>query len=180
LENRFNLGWAALAGLGALALVLSRGPQRPAWAVALAVLLAVDVAGGVGVNASPAARAWWHRPGQGPRQLLLFTAAHVHPFVVAAAFGGDLRAAATLYLGNLVAVGVVAAAPRPLQRALALVLAGLLVALVTAVAPPVPGLEWFAPLLVLKLVAAHAPADWPVTGEAGPGGRTGQAMPGRR
>jgi hypothetical protein len=159
-ETRFNLTVATLAGVGALALVLLRAPHRPGWAIALAVLLAVDVAGGVSVNASPAARAWWHRPGQGPRQLLLFTAAHLHPFVVAAAFHGDLRAAATLYLGNLAAVAVIAAAPRPQQRPLALILAGLLITLSTSTGPPPPaGLEWFAPLLVLKLVAAHAPSD---------------------
>ncbi len=138
--------------------------------LAVAALVAADVGGGVSANASNSAKGWFHRPGQGARQHLLFVFAHVHPFVLALAFPSfGWGAAAALYSYLLAASLAVVLVPLYLKRPVAFVAycGALLVGLYAIGAPA--GLEWFAPFFFLKLLLAHLlpeEAYRPAKGEA--------------
>lgn len=147
------------AGLGAAAVLVHVAWERPGWgvvAVVVVTLMAADIGGGVIANATPAGSRWWHRPGQGPRQHLLFVAAHVHPWVLALLVPGWSWQDAAVVHGTVLAASVaVVASPRRLRRPVAMgVASAALVVLLAATAAPA-GVEWVGPLLVVKLVIAH-------------------------
>lgn len=128
--------------------------------LAVVALFAFDIAGGISVNASPSARRWWHRPGQGRWAPFRFVLAHLHPFVLALLFPTFAWASAALLYGYVVAAALwIVLTPRALQRPLAFVLYALSVLLALYVLHVPVGLEWFAPLYLLKLLLAHTPLD---------------------
>jgi hypothetical protein len=163
-EIALELGAAFAAGLAMALYALLRPLPWPIWQTAVAVLIAFDLAGGVATNASNAAKRWYHRPGQGRRPLMLFTAAHgAHLLLVAAVFrAGDWGWAAVWFAGLLGMAASIVWAPRYLQRPLALlwVVAGL--ALNLYAFAPALGMEWFIPVFLLKLLAAHLVYEEPV------------------
>ncbi len=156
---------AGTVGVVAAATTTSWTPWQ--WVVVLA--LALDVVGGATANALGTAKRQYHGPADADRtrrgRLLrsspVFTAAHVHPYVLALLLPGADGAWATFwYLGCLVSVLAVRTVPLHLQRPVAF---GALTALLAAgplVAAP-PGLAWFGPVLAVKLVAAHAVREEP-------------------
>jgi hypothetical protein len=160
------LACAAAAAGYALVAHLGWSPAQ----LAVAALVAADVGGGVSANASNSAKGWFHRPGQGARQHLLFVFAHVHPFVLALAFPPfGWGAAAALYSYLLAASLAIVLVPLYLKRPVAFVTycGALLVGLYAIGAPA--GLEWFAPFFFLKLLVAHLlpeEAYRPAKGEA--------------
>jgi hypothetical protein len=126
--------------------------------VLLAGLLAFDLAGGVTTaNATSSAKRWYRGSGQGLAQHLGFVLVHgVQIFLVAWLFRSmDWPFFAAVY-GYLVAASVVIlASPLYLQRpAVISLLCGALLLSAYALIPT-PGLEWFAPLLFLKLLVSH-------------------------
>lgn len=128
--------------------------------LAVVALFAFDVAGGVSVNASPSARRWWHRPDQGRWAPLRFVLAHLHPFVLAFLFPAFTWVSAALLYGYVVAAALaIVLASRPLQRPLAFILYALSLLLALYLIRVPAGLEWFAPLYLLKLLLAHTPPD---------------------
>ncbi|MFC8191656.1 hypothetical protein ACFUMH_08335 [Cellulomonas sp. NPDC057328] len=172
---------AGTAGVVAAAATTSWAPWQ--WAVVL--VLAVDVVGGVTANALSTAKRQYHGPrdagaGRGARLLRsspAFTAAHVHPLVLALLLPGAGWGWATFwYAGCLASVLAVHAVPLHLRRPVAFgALATLLVAAGPVGAPA--GLAWFGPVLAVKLVAAHAvreepyrPAPPDASASAAPGG----------
>jgi hypothetical protein len=155
-------GWLQLIGALALAALLlgyslwrAAGPWSPLQAGALA-LLALDLSGGVITNATSAAKRWYHRPGQGPRQHLAFVLPHGAHLALLAwlfpALGWPFALLCYLYLAA--ASVAVLLTPLYLQRPLALIayVGALLLNLVLA---PPPALAWVAPLFFLKLLVAH-------------------------
>lgn len=145
-----TLGLTALAAATAAA----RSPGWSALQWVLAMGLAFDFAGGVVANATSAAKRSLHRPGRA-RARALFYAAHLHPLVLPVAFSVPWMAAVALYAGMLVAAALVELAPRAVAQPVAFtaVAAGLFLA--CGAGWPV-GLEWFAPVYLLKLVGAYA------------------------
>ncbi len=138
----------------AVALAAVRAPGWSALQWASAVAVAFDFGGGLAGNATAAAKRWYHRPGR-VRARLLFYALHLHPFLVAWAFAFPWGQAAALYAGMLAAAALVEVAPRPLAQPVALGAVAVAVAAAGAGTWPA-GLEWFAPVYLLKLVGAHA------------------------
>jgi hypothetical protein len=136
------------------AAAVARSPGWSALQWVLATGIAFDFGGGVVTNATSAAKRSFHRPGR-TRSRALFYAAHVHPLVFPLAFSGSWTVAAALYAGMLAAAALVELAPRAVAQpvAFAAVAAGLFVA--CGAGWPI-GLEWFAPVYLLKLVGAHA------------------------
>ncbi|QBD80329.1 hypothetical protein EPA93_31910 [Ktedonosporobacter rubrisoli] len=63
-ENWVNLTWVLLFTIAALAYPLLSHLKWNFWQLLLVGLIAFDIAGGISVNASPAAKRWWNRPGQ--------------------------------------------------------------------------------------------------------------------
>lgn len=155
-ENVLNATWALLAPAALVTFARTADLDWNAWQLGVTALLALDLAGGVSANASPAARRWWHRPGQGRRQPLAFLAAHVHPFVLAALFPGfGWTTAASMYAALLLAGTLILASPVAVRRPTAYVLFTITLLMTMYAWPTVPGLEWFAPVFYLKLLLAH-------------------------
>jgi hypothetical protein len=150
-----NLGTLSSAALGLLVAARTTQPDRLRRHIAL--LLAADLFGGVWANATPAATRWYHRPGQGVRQHLLFSAAHLHPFVVAWLYRDrEWRFAVGNYAYLLAATAAVGLTPRQGRHAIALALWVGALWLNTARWRPTTGLRWFAPVFFFKLLVSHA------------------------
>ena len=157
-ENLLNLTWSLLFTAGTLAFALVRLEWNPLQLIVIA-LFALDLAGGVSVNASPSARRWWHRPGQDAQAHLRFVAFHLHPFVLALLFDFPLSTALLMYGYLLAATFIILSTSRDLQKPVAFILYTLALLLALYVVSVPIGLEWFAPLYYLKLLVAHLPAD---------------------
>ncbi len=156
------LGWAAAiaAGLAQCAWIIIASPSWSAVQMIIAAVLAIDIGGGVVVNATSSARHWWHRPGQGLPQHMTFFAAHIHPFIIAWLWPsfGWIGAAAT-YLTMLAMAIAVVTSPARLARPLAFGLGAVGIVMGTTVLRMPVGLEWLAACYFMKLVMAHAVRD---------------------
>lgn len=129
----------------------------------VAVILALDMVGGVITNATAAAKRWYHRQGQDMNHHMQFVSAHfLHLVVVAWLFvdGGLLWGIISgVYL--LAAAGAILTVPLYLQRPVALTTyAGALLLSIYFLQQPL-GLEWFLPLFFLKLLVSHLPKEAP-------------------
>ncbi|MGH3089389.1 MAG: hypothetical protein ACRDSJ_19015 [Rubrobacteraceae bacterium] len=155
-ENALILLWAALCTAGVVAYALTADLGWSALQLAVVALLAFDIGGGVPANAANCAKRWYHRPGQGFRELFGFPLIHVHPFALALVFPGfGWGVAAVIYVYLLVAAAVILLAPLYVKRPVAFVLYSVaLLGSLYALGVPA-GLEWFAPLFFLKLLVAH-------------------------
>ncbi|MEM9808797.1 MAG: hypothetical protein AAF959_26380, partial [Cyanobacteria bacterium P01_D01_bin.56] len=114
---------AITAPLYALTLSIDWSP----WQLSAIALLGFDLVGGVLTNATAAAKRWYHRPGQGWWQHMVFVVVHVfHIGLVALLFrGGDGLFFASVSSYLLLAAGLILASPLYLQRPVALGLYGL-------------------------------------------------------
>lgn len=165
------LVWTATA-VSAGALVAVAAVQDVAWSWwqwALVLVLTVDVAGGVPANALGSAKRLYHSPAPAglplPQRALRshvgFAALHVHPFLLAALLpDGTWAWAGAWYLLSLGGTAAVVAVPLYLRRPLAAAIGTVALIAAPLVAAPA-GLAWLGPVLVLKLVAAHAVREEP-------------------
>lgn len=125
--------------------------------VMVATLLAIDLAGGVVANATTAAKRWYHRAGQGVRQQMVFVTVHVvEIFLVSWLFLG----LDWLYFGLgtaflLTAAFAIVRSPLYLRRPVSLALYGLGLLVAIYVLKQPEGMEWFIPILYLKLLVSH-------------------------
>ncbi|MFN3352768.1 MAG: hypothetical protein ACK4Z5_04090 [Brevundimonas sp.] len=134
-------------------------PEPLVWG--LLVLFAFDLTGGVAANADPSN---WAVSPQPSWRKLAFAVIHVHPIVLAALMAPDhLVWAGALWLATIVTVAFAWVVPTDLRRPFLLTVAAVILADHAAAAPE--GLEWLAPVYVLKLVAAYA---WRISGPATP------------
>jgi hypothetical protein len=164
---------AGAAGVAAAAaVVVVAVAQEVAWSWwqwALVLVLAVDVAGGVTANALGSAKRLYHSPvppglplpQRVVRSHVGFAAVHVQPFVLAVLLPDATAGwAAAWYAVALAGTAAVVAVPLYLRRPLAAAVVTVAVVAAPLVAAPA-GLAWFGPVLVLKLVAAHAVREEP-------------------
>ncbi len=137
----------------------------------VAIIITFDLVGGVVTNATPSAKRWYHRKGQGPRELFNFVAWHALQVAVIAVFfreTGVLAYFLWVYLYVLITGAVTLMAPIKLQRSVALLSVCGAVMLADWVLAPIPGLEWFLPILTLKLVVSHLTREEPYFHVGGP------------
>lgn len=161
------------AAIAAVCLVLFwlEGGFGRGWLLSVvAVALALDLGGGIVTNATAAAKRWYHRPGRGSRAHLGFVAVHLlHVGVVAAVTGagfGYFRLVAGI---TMTAAMTIVAVPLYLQRPVAFGLATLSLLLAQLPWLSIEGLDWFLPLLWIKLLLAHLVREAPFSAEqAGP------------
>ncbi|WP_459642486.1 hypothetical protein [Kineococcus sp. NUM-3379] len=153
-------GTLASAAAGAvLAPRLARGrPGRGAAAV-LSVL-ALDLWGGAWCNNTAACARWYERPGQGTREHLVFSLAHLHPFAVAAldaraGVPGAWRAAALRYAYLQGATLAVRACTGRARRVAGVAATAAGVALDASLGRS-RSAPWFGPVFFAKLLAGHA------------------------
>lgn len=124
--------------------------------LAVVTVFVFDVAGGITANATASGRLWWHRPELSDRDHFLFVAAHLHPFVLVALFAGVTWIGAVIVYGYLLLTTVIVLRVDPaIRRASALTLFGLWLLAASYVSITPVGLEWFVPLLYLKLLVSH-------------------------
>jgi hypothetical protein len=148
----FGLGLAVIAWR-AHTLNLAWTPLQ--WLVAL--LVGADILAGAVANSTSAAKRWYHRPGQTPRNHLVFVAIHaVHLVLLAIAFQEVTWTTVAISYGYLlIAAMVVAFVPGYLQRPVAVLAYGSAVLLSIYGLPIVPGLEWVFVVFYFKLLVAH-------------------------
>lgn len=166
-----SLVWlTVLAGLAAVVAVARvTGSDWAWWQWALVVVLVLDVVGGVAANSLGSAKRLYAQEPASADPLrrrfalnhVLFAAAHVHLFVVVAAFDlGRWTWAAYWYAVCVVGVAMVRACPVYLQRPVS---AGALTAalVVGSVIEGPVGLTWLGPVLMVKLAVAHSVTEAP-------------------
>lgn len=162
-ENWVNITWVLLFTTGALAYPLLSHLNWSVFQFLLVGLIAFDIAGGISVNASPSAKRWWHRPGQGFRQHFSFVAFHIHPFLLAALFHDfSWIAAGSMYGSVLLAAVLILLTPLDIRRPVAFILYAILILVGTYLVPVPAGLAWFFPFLALKLLLAHLLPEQPL------------------
>ncbi|HSL57794.1 MAG TPA: hypothetical protein VK866_08125, partial [Acidimicrobiales bacterium] len=162
--------WATVGAGLVLALAVARDldVSWTWWHHVVAVILVVDVVGGVVANGLGSAKRLYHGhdpvPGAAGRWLrndLVFAAAHLPHLVLAATLpGGTVGWAMVWYAVILSGVAAVVAAPQHLTRPIGLAVATVAVLVASLVTGP-DALGWFGPVIVLKLVLAHAVPEEP-------------------
>lgn len=155
-EDAMVLGFAVLFAGGVLSFALANDLGWTPIQLGIVGLVALDLGGGVVAYTTRPGSRWWHRPGRDRWDRFRLVAVYLSPFVVAAVIPGFGWVDAAIAYGYLLAsAGIVLAAPERIRRPLAMAAyaVGLLIALYV-VTPP-RGLEWFVPLLYLKLVIGH-------------------------
>ncbi|SMO84052.1 hypothetical protein [Melghirimyces algeriensis] len=155
-ENWINGLWIILT---AVAFLISLGIREIQWSwvqLLIVILIFVDITGGVSVNASNSAKAWWHRPSQTKKDHIYFVLIHIQPFILALLFTEITWIQATVaYLFLLLASLIILSVPLFIQRLVAFIFYTLSLALIQYYLNTPPGLEWFYPLFYLKLFLAH-------------------------
>ena len=157
----------AAATLAALMVSVYAGLNDLDWAwyqYLVAIIITFDLVGGVVTNATPSAKRWYHRRGQGPREHFSFVAWHAIQVAAIAWFfqeTGALLYFLWVYLYVLLTAAVTLMVPIKLQRSMALLSVCGAVMLADWVLAPTPGLEWFLPILSLKLVVSHVTREEP-------------------
>jgi hypothetical protein len=156
-ELNLELDIAIIAGLGMWLYALTHQLAWSGWQIVIAVLLAFDLAGGVVTNATSTAKRWYHREGQSFRHHMTFIAVHgIHLALVAWLFrAGDWGWAGLWYAFLLGASALILAIPLYLRRPMALIAFVIGFLFHQYVGAPTPGLEWFIPVFLLKLLISH-------------------------
>ncbi|NOX62941.1 MAG: hypothetical protein GXP42_13515 [Chloroflexi bacterium] len=160
-NGELALGWGAALIGAALQLIwaLTRGDWTW-WQTLIAALFALDICGGVVVNATRSAARYWHRPGRTWADHNRFLVVHVYPFIVAWLWPDYAWSQAlALYLSMLIMANTVLAAPVHLRRPLAFGLAALGITASMSLLRMPAGLVWLPPLYYIKLVMAYAGDD---------------------
>jgi hypothetical protein len=151
------VGGLTVAALSLAVFWTGKDQDFAAWQVVILGLIAFDIAGGVIDNATSAAKRWYHRPGVGTRQHLGFIALHI---VYLAYVSVVFVERPWWYFGVFTALlmlcaVIVEAVPLFVQRPVAMALYAASIAISMLGFAAAPGLEWFVPLLFLKLLIGH-------------------------
>lgn len=120
-------------------------------------LLGLDIMGGIITNATSAAKRWYHREGQGFTQHFTFILIHIFQIGIAGwlFYDWNLKFIAYAY-GFLVAASlIILSIPQYLQRPAAMLTTAIGILLAIYAIPMAPGMEWFVPLLYMKLLISH-------------------------
>ena len=140
------------------------------WQYAIALLLALDVLGGVVANSLNSCKRFYHSPIQ-PEETgftalaknhFIFTALHIHPLIIGLIFGNiNLTYGAMWYFILVTFSGNILRLPLYLHRPAAMGIIMLAILVNSYVLPPVAGFEWFIPALFLKIVYGHIVREEP-------------------
>ena len=164
--------WIGAAGLVAW-MVADMAASDTAWAPLqwlVALFIAVDVGGGAVANHLNSCKRFYHSPRREDesaivaiaKNLPLFTAAHVHTLLVYAIWSPtELWAGLLWYVLLLVGALTVHLTPIYLARPGAAIIVGGAIVLNGTTIPAIAHLEWFVPLLFLKIVLGHAVREEP-------------------
>ena len=131
--------------------------------LAIATFLAFDIAGGVVANSTSTAKRWYHREGRGKKDHIGFVLVHgIYPLLIMVFFlSFDWFFFITVYGYLVLASLIVVVVPLYLRRPVSVSLFGGGLLMTIYILPPVLGLEWFVPLLYLKLITGHIVREEP-------------------
>lgn len=163
-EEWLQLGLGALIALICIVQFTIAGAADVAWYhYAIVVFLALDIGGGIVTNAASSAKRWYHRNGYPKWKHLMFLVMHaLHLSVVSILFAGDPFLYFGLTFGGLMFFGpIIVSVPLYLQRPTAFGLATVAIVIVQFSFFSIPGLQWFLPLIVLKLLIGHLVKEAP-------------------
>lgn len=165
-EIALALGSAALAAVALPALAWRSGVEWSMLQWVVATALAADLAGGVVVNASAPARRFYFRAGRSNADHLGFVALHlVHILLFTWLFIEEKWwLGLVISAGLLIAAAVIRSAPLHLRRPISM-LAVLVAMVATSAISIAPGLEWFVPVVMLKLLVCYLLGDVPAVPE---------------
>lgn len=167
------VGWTSaliLTVFFGVAISTGVSPSWSWWQWLLAAGLLFDVAGGVTANTLNSCKRFYNSPRQPDETALtgllknhfFFAALHIHPVVVAWAYGGDLVAyGLAVYAGMVFSVALLGATPLYLKRPVAFTLILLATGCSLYILPVPAGFEWFVPALFLKIVYGHSVREEP-------------------
>ena len=138
----------------------------------IAFLLGIDMIGGTVTNSTSAAKRWFHRSGQTFKDHMAFIGVHaMQIFVVSYFFAANSdnndivwkQYFATIYGLILLSSIIVLSVPLYIQRptAMTIVAASVPFSISGKFLAATPGLEWFVPLLFLKLLVSHLTYETP-------------------
>lgn len=123
----------------------------------VAGMLTVDIVGGIITNATSSAKRWFHREGEGFKQHMSFIALHFTQLTLFSWAFLNMDLVWVLLVGGymMFACALVLKMPLYLQRPVALSLYSVSIVLSLYGFQSAIGLEWFLPLLFLKLLVSH-------------------------
>ena len=140
------------------------------WQYAIALLLALDVLGGVVANSLNSCKRFYHSPIQHEetgftalaKNHFAFTLLHIHPILIGLVFGNmNLAYGIIWYVVMVIVSAGVQKLPLYLQRPAAMGVIMLAILINYYVIPPITGFEWFIPALFLKIVYGHIVQEEP-------------------
>lgn len=163
-EEWIQLVLGALVAIVCVTLFLTKQAGDVIWYHYLVVgFLALDIGGGIVTNATNSAKRWYHRAGYSRKKHLLFVGAHaIHLGVIALVFSSNPLVYFVLTFGAIILASVlVVFVPLYLQRPAAFGTAAILIPLCNLPVFSILGLEWFLPLMILKLLLGHLVKEAP-------------------
>lgn len=122
-----------------------------------AVLLTIDMAGGIITNATSSAKRWYHREGEGVKEHMSFICIHFIQLVLFSWLFLDFNLWWISYVGAYMALAsiFILLTPLYLQRPVAMIFYSMSLLLSLYVFESASGLEWFLPIFYLKLLICH-------------------------
>ncbi|MFP4261367.1 MAG: hypothetical protein ACLFS1_09840 [Opitutales bacterium] len=143
-----------------IAALLYAGYSQPNWSwlqFMICGLLAIDISGGIITNSTSAAKRWYHREGQGFWNHFGFTALHLLHLVVVSWVFLDWNYLWIVFSGGyLLGSAIIILSVRTyIQRPVAMIAFSLSLVLSLYLLESLQGIEWFLPLLYLKLLLCH-------------------------
>ncbi|MBN2983948.1 hypothetical protein [Cohnella algarum] len=169
-EKALGLLSAAVIPCFLLYLAHSGAVEWNALQLAVALLLAFDVGGGLVSNALNSCKRFYHTPpkkkegklGFVLKHPVLFSVFHVHPVVAGLLFGERDWTFGLLWYGLFLAsVAAVLRTPLYLQRPVSMLLIMLSFLVNGYLIEPIAGFEWLMPLLFIKIVYGHLVREEP-------------------
>eukprot|EP00567_Pseudictyota_dubia_P005053 CAMPEP_0197453530 /NCGR_PEP_ID=MMETSP1175-20131217/35213_1 /TAXON_ID=1003142 /ORGANISM="Triceratium dubium, Strain CCMP147" /LENGTH=199 /DNA_ID=CAMNT_0042986845 /DNA_START=90 /DNA_END=689 /DNA_ORIENTATION=- len=166
-ELVLQFGAAVVVGVGCLLVFRETQPDVSPQKNVIVALIGLDMAGGIITNSTSAAKRWFHRPGQGFKEHMSFIAIHALQIATVAFQFVANEGEKWLYFGLvyfvlLVSAAIVLIVPSYLQRPTAMTLVATLIpASMSKQVPQTPGMEWFLPLLFIKLLVSHLVKETP-------------------
>ena len=166
-ELILQFGASFFIGIGGLVVYEEANPDSTAKQNTVVALIGMDMIGGVVTNSTSAAKAWYHRPGQHFLDHMTFIAIHALQIGTVAYQFVATPEETWFYFGLvygtlLLCSVIVLTVPLYLQRPVAMsIVAAIMPASMSNFVPKTPGLEWFLPLLFLKLLVSHLTYETP-------------------
>ena len=123
----------------------------------VALILTIDILGGIITNATSSAKRWYHKEGEGFAQHMRFICIHFIQLLLFSYFFLDFNLVWVLLTGGylILASIMILLTPLYLQRPVALIFYALSLILSLYVFESTEGLQWFLPLFYLKLLISH-------------------------